>query len=176
MVGCLISCQFWLKRNSLSMFLKHSLLNSKASGNRSIGAQKSILEWLLMFVSCIYLMQKCMGNKKVKCLALHIWVWYNKLCLRVLFECKWISFEISSCWFDSSESWVECQCECFFYAGLILLLQVIPLDITVELQKQIMSELEILYKVWTSFYVCLIYLIYIYRVVLYVYFSPLFQT
>lgn len=29
----------------------------------------------------------------------------------------------------------------------MLVFQVIPLDITVELQKQIMSELEILYKV-----------------------------
>lgn len=30
--------------------------------------------------------------------------------------------------------------------------QVIPLDITVELQKQIMSELEILYKVGVSYF------------------------
>lgn len=31
--------------------------------------------------------------------------------------------------------------------GFVFVWQVIPLDITAELQKQIMSELEILYKV-----------------------------
>lgn len=35
--------------------------------------------------------------------------------------------------------------DCIFFTHVSL--QVIPLDITVELQKQIMSELEILYKV-----------------------------
>lgn len=42
--------------------------------------------------------------------------------------------------------------------GLNIWLQVIPLDITVELQKQIMSELEILYKVSaSSFFLHLVY-------------------
>ena len=42
--------------------------------------------------------------------------------------------------------------DCIFH--YFVSLQVIPLDITVELQKQIMSELEILYKVSFDSFFC----------------------
>lgn len=71
-----------------------------------------------------------------KSLVLHMCVWYNLFSLRVLFGCKWV---VNKCLFNK------------YLYGLVFVFQVIPLDITVELQKQIMSELEILYKVWTFF-------------------------
>lgn len=77
---------------------------------------------------------------------------YHHLGRRVLAvkvrKCLWFFF-LFVCFFlnDCPSCPHNCQLVTWSSSFAIVNMQVIPLDITVELQKQIMSELEILYKV-----------------------------